>query len=200
MPVMKTYSLLIVLNCLGNCLLASEGPKGDIAYDLIEGDIPGEQLQERGIGRSIAKLNVFLQSLEICKTTLNIFTLDSVDPEISEEFQRHVDGIVAHIDDMQNKISAIMPYLEEAKSTGNLESGDCFESIGFDAMLDGFIRIENVALQWLKDRKSSLGEESYGRIRRALKASMAAALALKLVTIVGAEAGVFSCDSCCILL
>jgi hypothetical protein len=193
---MKKYSLLIVLGCLEGSLFASEAFK----YVPLQESMPAEPSRKQEIGRSFARLNAFLQSLEVCKTALDMVTFDDISPEILTEFQGYIDGIIAHIDSIQGKVTSIMPYLQQAEHMGNPETGDCFESISFDTLLDGFIRIENAALQWLKNRKSSLNEESYGYVKRILKVSMAAALSLKFVTIVGEEVGIFSCDSCCEIL
>jgi hypothetical protein len=201
---MKKYSLLIVLGCFANGSFASE----TFDYMKISEDAPMEALQERGIGRSVARLNAFLRSLHACRIALgtaleiasDMLESNDMDSETSDELRRHIDDIVACIDNMKQKISGIMAHLQEAEFIGNLETDEYFEGINFDTLLDGFIRTENVTLQWLESHKNSMSEELYNRIKRALKISMTAALALKLVTIVGTEVDVFGCGNCCILL
>ncbi|MDR2812436.1 MAG: hypothetical protein LBB05_01425 [Puniceicoccales bacterium] len=194
---MKKYSLLFILGCFGSHSFASDTFPESFSDSLLEFGAPVEHSPNLRINRSIAKLNAFLNSLEVCKATLNMLTLADIDPEVSEELQSRINDIVAHIENMQEKIAGIMPHLQQAESADNFATGNYFESINFDALLDGFIRIENVTLQWLKNRKSSFNEESYNHIKRAIKISMEVALGLKLVTIMGAGIGVFSCTSCC---
>jgi hypothetical protein len=195
---MKKKILLIILGCLGN-YFASGTFTGSFTDSLPGTNTSTEQLQNKGIRRSISRLNAFLGSLETCKTALSILIITDINSEILEGAQRHIGGIITHIDNIREKIASIMPALREAESMGNFETGNCFESINFDTLLDGFIRIENTALQWLKTHKGSLGEESYNRIKHAIKISLEVALRLKLVTIVGTGVEVFSCNRCCLL-
>ncbi|MDR0417980.1 MAG: hypothetical protein LBH08_00900 [Puniceicoccales bacterium] len=185
---MKKYSLLIVLGCLEGSLFASEVLKPALLQE--------SMLAKPEDDRFFNKLNAFLQSLEICKTALTTLVFDDIDPEILVEFQEYIDSITTHIDNIQEKVASIMPYLQQAEHMSNLQTGTHFQSINFDAILDDFIRIENEALRWLKKQENNLSKESYKRIKCILKISMAAALAQKFATIAGKEAYAFSCGCC----
>ncbi|MDR1591257.1 MAG: hypothetical protein LBR92_04685 [Puniceicoccales bacterium] len=183
---MKKYSLLIILSCLGSYSFASESSNEESCAE----DESVEQIQEWEVDQSSMGLTAFMQSLKICQGVLNLF--DCTD--IENEFQTHINGIIAYIDEIQEKVASIMPKLQDAEKESNFKTKKYLKEINFNFLLDEFIKLEDNALQWLENNQFRFEEGTYNYIERTLYGPMIVALAWQKVTsAIDAVGSTFSC-------